>query len=101
MPESVNAARFIETAEAFCLLVESSGSLDRDVFFKDCFRAVSRLLTEVVDLPDVGDLLTDSRVADAERAEIVGRLKRQIGDEDYYRMVFDPWEEPVPEVIYG
>jgi Domain of unknown function (DUF5063) len=62
---------------------------------------VAKLLSEIIDLPDVGKLMTGSQITWDERNEIVQRLKRQVGKSDYYKVVFDPWKTEDPEVMHG
>jgi hypothetical protein len=93
LSEPANVIRFIETANAFCALVESSGSLDQTIFFKDCFHFVSALLAEAVYLPDVGDLNPEREIPRDEYSAIVQRLKHQVGQNDSYKMFFDPWKD--------
>jgi hypothetical protein len=57
------------------------------------------LLSEVVDLPDVGKLRTGRQVTNDEYRDIVQRLQHQVGEGDNYKMVFDPWKTEEP--IYG
>ena len=96
------AIRFAETAQAFCSLVETSATYERRAFFERCFHLVSRLVSEAVELPDVrGELDTMlSRVTDESYRAVLEGLKRQAGDQDYYKMVFDPWDK-TEEPIYG
>jgi hypothetical protein len=62
---------------------------------------VTKLVLEVVDLPDVGKLRTGPQITSDERNEIRQRLERQIGKNDSYRMVFDPWQMENSEAIHG
>jgi hypothetical protein len=101
VPESPEVNQFIETARVYCELIETSGAVDRSVFFKDCFKAVAKLLSEVVELPDVGELRTGRRVSNEEYAEMVRRLKLQVGTSDYYQMIFDPWQAGNAECLHG
>ena len=57
------------------------------------------MLSEIVDLPDVGKLRTGRQVTGDKYNEIVQRLKRQVGESDYYKKVFDPWKTEDP--LYG
>jgi hypothetical protein len=67
----------------------------------DCFRLVTKLLLEVVDLPRVGKLMNGPQITWDERNEIRQRLKRQVGESDSYKMVFDPWKTEDSEAIHG
>ncbi len=97
--QSANITRFIRTAKKFCALIETSGSHERPAFFKDCFRLVTKLLSEIADLPDVGKLRTGRQVTNDESHEIRQRLQQKVGESDNYKMVFDPWK--TEEAIYG
>jgi hypothetical protein len=96
------AARFTETAQAFCTLVETAALTERRVFFEDCFRLAARLVSEVVQLPKVeGELDTmRAEVTDESYRAVVQDLKQIVGDRDSYRMVFDPWNES-EDAMYG
>ncbi len=59
------------------------------------------MLSGVVDLPDVGKLRTGRQVTSDEYNEIVQRLKRQVGKNDFYKMVYDPWKMEDSEAIHG
>jgi Domain of unknown function (DUF5063) len=99
VPESASAARFIKTAQAYITLIETSGSHEGTAFFKECFTLVSKLLSETGDLPEVGKLRTGPEVTSDEYAEIVRRLKHQVGERDSYRKFLDPWKTEDP--LYG
>jgi hypothetical protein len=99
---AVNVKRFIGTAQAYCGLIETGGSLEGSAFFKECFRLVAKLLSEAVGLPDdVGRCGTGRRVTHGEWREIYQRLKLDLGDNDHYKKVFDAWKTEHPEVLLG
>jgi hypothetical protein len=100
LPESGDVKRFIKTAKTFCALIETSGSHEGPAFFKERFGLVAKLLSEIVDLPDdVGRFKTGRRITHDEHHEIHQRVKRQVGENDSYRKVFDPWK--MDEPLYG
>jgi hypothetical protein len=96
------AIRFSETAQEFCILIETAKSFERRAFFERCFQLVARLVSEAVELPDIEGELDTMRgqvTLDAYRAVVDG-LEFQAAEHDSYKMVFDPWEEAA-EPIYG
>jgi Domain of unknown function (DUF5063) len=78
--------------------IEGAEASDPAVFVHGCFRLISTLLAQVVDLEDVdGD--SDTYPISNERYNgIVRVLKRRFAEHEHYRMVFDPYEnkeEPI------
>jgi hypothetical protein len=89
---------FINTAEAFCTHIEGAAGCGRTSFVRVCFVLISRLLSEVVELPEVEGKLDTHNVSDERYNEIAGLLKGKFEEDDYYTMMFDPYEiaaEPV------
>jgi hypothetical protein len=95
-----DCSAFLQTVEEFCSLIENAESFHRTRFAALCFRLVSKLLTQVSELPDVPLLARIHIVGDEDYNKIVTVLKSLLGDKDYYRMVFDPFSED-GEAIYG
>ncbi len=100
LAEPANVKRFIKTAKTFCALIETSGSREGPAFFRECFRLVTKLLSEIADLPDnVGRYNTGRRITHDEWFDIFQRLKLELGENDSYRKVFDPWK--IEDPLYG
>jgi hypothetical protein len=65
----------------FCALIETSGSVERLAFFKECFSLVTNLLWQIVDLPDVGKLRTVRQVTNDESHEGEDAIYGSISDD--------------------
>ncbi len=100
-----NAARFKDTAERFCHIVDSaSGFGGVEILFR-IYQILPTLIGEAVQLPDVE--LTDDQ--NPNRLETPGKqeqwkklydlLKVKLGDADLYWQVFDPTKHSEP--IHG
>jgi hypothetical protein len=89
---------FVNTAEAFCAHIEEAPSCERPVFVRLCFSLISKLLSEAMELPEVERKLDAGSVSDERYNEIAQFVKAKFIDDDYYTMMFDPYEiaaEPV------
>ncbi len=95
---------FVNTAEAFCSHIESAATFDRVSFIPVCFVLISRLLSEVIELPESAGQLDTHNVADERYNEIVQLLKTNLQAGDYYTMMLDPYEvasQPVVGSVCG
>jgi hypothetical protein len=89
---------FVNTAEAFCAHIEAAASCERPTFVRLCFSLIAKLLSEAVELPEVEGKLDAGSVSDERYNEIAQLVKAKFTDDDYYTMMFDPYEiaaEPV------
>jgi hypothetical protein len=89
---------FVNTAEAFCAHIEAAASCERPIFVRLCFSLISKLLSEAIELPEVEGRLDAGSVSDEGYNEIAQLVKAKFTDDDYYTMMFDPYEiaaEPV------
>lgn len=88
----------VNTAEAFCKHIENAAATERTAFIRGCLVLISRLVAEAVELLEAGSQLDSQSVPDERHREIADLLKAQFGEDDYYKMMFDPYEivaEPV------
>jgi hypothetical protein len=89
---------FVNTAEAFCAHIEAAASCERPTFVRLCFSLIAKLLSEAIELPKVEGKLDAGSVSDERYNEIAQLVKAKFTDDDYYTMMFDPYEiaaEPV------
>lgn len=95
---------FVNTAEAFCAHIESAATFDRISFIPVCFVLISRLLSEVIELPEATGQLDTHNIADERYNEIIQLLKTNLQEGDYYTMMLDPYEvasQPVVGSVVG
>ncbi len=96
---ALNRPAFVQTAEAFCAHIERADSVDRALFLRICFHLISKLLAEALDLPEVDGELNTPAVTRDQYNCVVLLLKAQLGQDDYYNMVFDPYETGAEPLI--
>ena len=91
---------FANTAEAFCSHIESAATFDRVSFIPVCFVLISKLLSEVIELPVDGNGTLDAdHISDERFNQVTRLLKDNFQEGDYYTMIFDPYEIGAQPVV--
>lgn len=89
---------FVNTAETFCAHIEAAASSERPTFVRLSFALISKLLSEAIELPEVEGKLDTRNVSEERYKEVAQLIKAKFVDDDYYTMMFAPYEiaaEPV------
>lgn len=80
---------FANTAEAFCAHIEGAATTDRVTFVRVCFVLISRLLSEVIELPEISLESDGEEIRDDRYDTILQGLKVQFAENNYYTMMFE------------
>jgi hypothetical protein len=91
-PSSDQRPAFVQTAEAFCAHIEGAATSDRLSFVPVCFTLISRMLSEVIELPQAQGTLNTHNVSEERYNGIAELLKGNLQEDDYYTMMWDPYE---------
>jgi uncharacterized protein DUF5063 len=102
--KDLKISRFMETAQSYCVLVESCRGIPKRVFVEQCLGRLSDLFTQALELPLPRIRGKKPGLPDVTHEEwnvIFKRLQAKLGKHDRYWMVFEPFETPQPEAIHG
>jgi hypothetical protein len=101
-------ASFIAEAQAYCDTVDSHESISLGRFVRQLAIRVVRLYAAALLLPDVTSQTSDNSsevVADAFSHEqewaLTKALEGKLGSYNAYREIFDPYDDPSEDAIYG
>ena len=83
---------FANTAEAFCAHIEGVATADRVTFIRVCFVLISKLLSEVIELPETAGESDAQTVSEERYDRILQSLKVQFAENNYYTMMFEAFE---------
>jgi hypothetical protein len=101
-------ASFIAEARAYCDAVEGHESISLGKFVRQLAIRVVRLYAAALQLPNVTSQTSDSSSdarADAftheQESALTQALEEKLGNSNTYREIFDPYDEPSEEAVYG
>jgi hypothetical protein len=94
----VEADAFELLARRYCAWVESSDELDRDRFLEELERHLAALYLAAIDLPtgDADGPDAPPSMTNEEWQALSRRISEKLGDADYYRLIFDPYQADPP-----
>ena len=91
----MEAKDFRSVAESFVAFVDESAEGPRDPLVRELERRIAELYVAALSLPQPGELRSTqptSSMRHDEAASLMRRLSRQLGDYDFYNLVFDPYD---------
>lgn len=91
-PSSDQRPPFVNTAEALCAHIEGAANSDRVTFIRVCFMLISKLLSEVIELPEAPGETAAPAISDERYDQILQSLKVQFAENSYYTMMFEAFE---------
>jgi Domain of unknown function (DUF5063) len=100
-------ASFIAEAKAYCDIVDGHEGISLGRFVRQLAIRIVRLYAAALLLPDVTSQISDSSepLADAftheQESALTRALEEKLGTYNTYREIFDPYDEPTEEAVYG
>src|SRR5438128_1348060 len=101
-------ASFIAEAQAFCDTVDGHESISPGRFVRQLAIRVVRLYAAALQLPDVTSQTSDDpseafvdALTHEQESALTHALEEKLGSHNTYREIFDPYDDPSEEAIYG